>query len=68
MKKILLLFAVSFLFVQLPAKNLFVATNGNDLTGNGSIEMPYASIMKAHQSVVAGDTVFIRGGTYMMQE
>ncbi|MDD3321398.1 MAG: T9SS type A sorting domain-containing protein [Paludibacter sp.] len=68
MKKILLLSA-AFLFVfQLTAKNLFVATNGNDLTGDGTIENPYASVMKAHQSVVAGDTVFIRGGTYMMQE
>jgi hypothetical protein len=53
---------------QVQAKNYFVATNGNDTTGTGSITAPYASIMKAHQYVVAGDTVFVRGGTYVMKE
>lgn len=51
----------------LPAKNLFVAPNGNDTTGNGSFTGPYATIMKAHQTVMPGDTVFLRGGTYRMK-
>jgi len=63
----LLLFSFFVLFKG-QAKNYFVATTGNDTTGTGSITAPFASIMKAHQTVVAGDTVFIRGGTYKMSE
>jgi len=50
------------------SKNFYIAPTGNDTTGNGSITAPYATIMKAHQSVVAGDTVFLRGGTYRMKQ
>jgi len=66
-----ILFILIFCLISISqnqAKNYFVATNGNDTTGTGSITAPYASIMKAHQSVVAGDTVFVRGGTYKMSE
>jgi len=69
MKKRLLLLSVFSLFVfAIPAKNYYVATNGNDTTGTGSITDPYASIIKAQQYVVPGDTVFVRGGTYVMSE
>ncbi len=61
---VLSLFIVSAGF----AKNYYVATDGNDATGTGTIDAPYASIKKAHSLVVAGDTVFIRGGRYMMEE
>ena len=64
---LLLSFCFLFLF-QGQAKNLYVATTGNDTTGTGSITAPFATIMKAHSSVVAGDTVFIRGGKYVMNE
>jgi hypothetical protein len=66
-KYLLIIFFCSTLVNFLPAKNLFVAPDGNDTTGNGSISAPYATIMKAHQTVVAGDTVFLRGGTYRMK-
>jgi hypothetical protein len=55
-------------FFQSQAKNYYVATNGNDTTGTGTIDTPYRSIVKAQLSVVAGDTVFVRGGTYKMNE
>ncbi|MDD4970400.1 MAG: T9SS type A sorting domain-containing protein [Paludibacter sp.] len=64
---LVLSFCLLFLF-QGQAKNLYVATTGNDTTGTGSITAPFATIMKAHSSVVAGDTVFIRGGKYVMTE
>jgi len=68
-KQILIITAFCFLFpFENQAKTLFVATNGNDTTGTGSITAPFASIMKAHLSVVAGDTVFVRGGTYKMTD
>jgi len=70
MKKIsLIIFSFILLSAhQLQAKNYFVAPTGNDTTGTGTIDLPYRTIMKAHQSVVAGDTVFLRGGTYKMTE
>jgi len=68
-RQFLLLVVFCFLFLsENQAKTYFVATTGNDTTGTGSITAPYATIMKAHSFVVAGDTVFLRGGTYKMAE
>ena len=63
----ILIFCLLSIF-QNQAKNYYIATNGNDTTGNGTITAPYATIMKAQATVVAGDTVFVRGGTYIMNE
>ncbi len=66
-KQIFLVLAILFgVFTALQAKNYYIATDGSDATGDGSISLPYATIMKAQASVVAGDTVFVRGGTYIM--
>ena len=68
-KQTLILLVFAFFFhSENQARNYFIATNGNDTTGTGSITAPYATIMKAQLSVVAGDTVFVRGGTYKMTE
>jgi hypothetical protein len=47
----------------------YVATTGNDTTGNGSIGNPYATINKGIQalSAGAGGIVYVRGGTYPAQ-
>jgi hypothetical protein len=37
---------------------------GNDNTGNGSIQKPWFSLTKAWNYVSAGDTIYMRGGTY----
>ena len=42
----------------------FVATDGNDTTGDGSIGTPWATLTKATTTVSAGDTIYIRAGTY----
>ena len=43
----------------------FVATNGNDTTGNGTIGLHWKTISpKAVGAVHAGDTIYVRGGTY----
>ncbi|MFT8342204.1 choice-of-anchor Q domain-containing protein [Clostridium beijerinckii] len=39
------------------------STNGND-NNNGSIDSPWKTIQKAANTVKAGDTVVVRGGTY----
>jgi rhamnogalacturonan endolyase len=55
------------LLVLLPAAlvaaNFYVATDGSD-DAAGTIEAPFASIMRAQAAASAGDTVYVRGGTY----
>jgi hypothetical protein len=47
---------------------LYVATTGNDTTGNGAIGNPYLTIGKANSMLTAGvgGTIYVRGGTYSM--
>jgi len=45
----------------------YVAADGND-TNSGSISNPFHSVQKAQSLVTAGDTVYLRGGTYLMSE
>ena len=49
------------------SKIYYVAPNGND-TEAGSINAPFLTIQRAQAVVAAGDTVYIRGGLYMMEE
>jgi len=68
-KRIIFFFTFCVIFsLHSLGKNYFVATTGNDTTGTGSITSPFATIMKAQTFVEAGDTVFIRGGNYIMTE
>jgi len=68
-KRIIFFFTFCVIFsLHSNGKNYFVATTGNDTTGTGTITSPFASIMKAQTFVEAGDTVFIRGGNYIMTE
>jgi len=45
----------------------YIATNGSDLN-TGSINEPFATIQRSQTAVSAGDTVYIRGGIYLMTE
>ena len=45
------------------AAEYYVATTGND-SNPGTIEQPFATLQKGHDVAAAGDTVWIRGGTY----
>jgi MYXO-CTERM domain-containing protein len=45
------------------AKDYYVATTGSD-SNAGTIDQPFATLQKGHDVAVAGDTVYIRGGTY----
>ncbi|MBJ6108349.1 T9SS type A sorting domain-containing protein [Hymenobacter sp. BT523] len=44
----------------------YVAPTGND-TNSGTILQPFLSIQRAQVAVAPGDTVWVRGGTYLMQ-
>jgi hypothetical protein len=46
------------------AANYYVATNGNDTTGNGSINQPYATLAKAAGLASTGNLIYMRGGNY----
>ena len=52
------------LFLNQDAK-YFVAVDGND-NGPGTGERPWATIYYAAQQAQAGDTVFVRGGHYVL--
>ncbi len=54
-------------------KNVYVATNGNDTNGDGTIAKPFATLVKARDYVntikassTSGVTIWVRGGTYSM--
>lgn len=42
----------------------YVSTTGDDDTGDGSFANPWATWQKGFSELVAGDTLYIRGGTY----
>ncbi len=44
----------------------YVAPNGSD-EADGSIERPFASVVRAQAAAEAGDTVYLRGGTYRIR-
>jgi len=45
------------------AAQIYVSPQGDDLN-SGTIGQPYKTITKAHSVAVAGDTIYLRGGTY----
>ena len=46
------------------ASSYYVSVTGNDATGTGTLANPWKTIQKAADSMKAGDTCIIRGGTY----
>ena len=65
MKTILLqICIILIIFPFQKADAIFMSTEGNDETGNGSKENPYLSLMKCQNVAKSGDIIYIRGGTY----
>jgi hypothetical protein len=60
------IFFTLLLFIQAVSqpKTYYVAANGSDSNTGLSIDQPFATISKAVGLVVAGDTIYVRGGTY----
>lgn len=44
----------------------YISPTGNDITGSGTIGSPWVSLTKVWTVVAAGDTVYLRGGTYTL--
>ncbi len=62
----LLLLGLSMSASALPS-TYYVAVNGTD-QNPGTFKQPFATIQEAQQHVNAGDTVYIRGGNYVLNE
>jgi hypothetical protein len=60
---ILTLISLSGIPINVIAQPWYVATNGSD-TGTGSEQDPFLTIGKAVSMVQAGQTIFVKGGTY----
>lgn len=39
---------------------VYISASGNDSTGNGSKDFPFASLNKAHEEVITGGTIYIK--------
>ena len=63
MKRFLTLMFLFCILTSVQATNYYVATNGSD-SNSGTINNPWRNISKAVSVLQAGDTVFIRAGTY----
>ncbi len=55
-----------FLSINLTAATYFISPEGDD-SNNGNIDTPFASLQLANKLVKPGDTVYIRGGLYKIQ-
>jgi len=65
--KILLSLLLFFQWTESSATIYYVAVNGKD-DQSGTREFPLASIQKAQEYASPGDTVYIRGGEYILTE
>lgn len=51
---------------QYPAADIYVSVEGNDTTGNGTTDSPYASLKKAIEVSVSGQKIYIAPGQYTL--
>lgn len=67
MKLIFLIPAILLVSLHTSASNVFVAPNGSS-KGDGTITKPYDlnTVLRGASKVRAGDTVYLRGGNYLM--
>jgi hypothetical protein len=66
-KIVFLLFLLTSCMPEAFATIYYVATDGID-TNSGTLSAPFLTVQRAQTAVVAGDTVYIRGGNYIMTE
>src|SRR5689334_730317 len=62
-------FMVSTVFLSVFSsfsKTLFIAPDGLDSNSGTNISSPFATIMRAQTAASSGDVVYLRGGTYFL--
>jgi hypothetical protein len=57
-----LLILISSLHVL--ASTYYISPSGDDVNNPGTIDLPFQTITRAIQIIVAGDTIYVRGGTH----
>jgi hypothetical protein len=68
LKKLLVVFSIPFwvsIYAIAQAATYYVSPNGNN-SNPGTIAQPFATIQQAHDVASAGDTIYLRGGTYAL--
>ncbi|HEY9602044.1 MAG TPA: right-handed parallel beta-helix repeat-containing protein [Allocoleopsis sp.] len=63
----LIVFPIVSCHPELDPNGVYVALNGND-SNPGTLEKPWATINHAAEVAKAGETVYIRGGTYRLNQ
>ncbi|MBP7741406.1 MAG: peptidoglycan-binding protein [Candidatus Pacebacteria bacterium] len=53
-------------FATIPNSSIYISPSGSDTTGDGSLSAPFATIAHALDTVVAGGTVHVASGTYVL--
>lgn len=66
-KKLMVFLVMVFVWTDGFTKTCYVAATGSDASP-GTRSQPFLTIQRAQDAVEAGDTVYIRGGLYHMQE
>ena len=64
MKKHIIYILFTFLVNIANANVYYLSPSGNDATGSGTIGSPWFTFNKAWTVLAAGDTLYLRGGTY----
>lgn len=67
MNKFLCLIILLYQTLVVGASTFYLAVDGND-QHPGTKQQPFSGIMRAQEAVLPGDTVFIRGGKYVLNE
>jgi hypothetical protein len=65
-KKILFLLFGLLLFTSTTYSQIYVSTTGNDTSNTGTFDLPFKTVTKAISLAVMGDTIFVRGGVYLL--
>jgi parallel beta-helix repeat protein len=58
------IFLIALHFATNVFTQTYVSPTGSDITGNGTVNLPYATILKGIFSTATGGTIFIGSGTY----
>ena len=67
MNRLVLSFMALVAAMAVSARDYYVSPSGSD-TGTGSADKPLATLRKAVEKAVAGDIIYLRGGTYRPAE
>jgi hypothetical protein len=61
-------FTIGFLILtsslNVLASTYYISPSGDDVNNPGTIDLPFQTITRAIQIIVAGDTIYVRGGTH----